>query len=91
MKRAGIRAAGLALVFLGGCVGTSQVPTSRDEVPASVWAEIPASTPLEEIMRGPDGCFWYLRHGPLETVWVVVRDIDSIPVCDPPRPRPEGV
>ena len=84
-------AAGLCVLSLGGCVGTSTTPTSRDQVPALVWARVPGSTPLNELLQGPDGCFWYLRHGPLETVWVPVRDSESIPVCAPPRPRPEGV
>ena len=83
-------ALGLVLT-LSACVGTSTTPTSRDAVPAAVWDRVPASTPLEELLQGPDGCFWYLRHGPLETVWVPVRDVETIPVCDPPRPRPVDV
>jgi len=83
--------AALGLVLtLSACVGTSTTPTNRDAVPA-VWDRVPASTPLEELLQGPDGCFWYLRHGPLETVWVPVRDGETIPVCDPPRPRPDDV
>ena len=82
----------LALTALGGCVNTGITPTSRDQVPQAVWDRVPRSTPVDEVMQGSvDGCFWYLRHGPLETVWVPVRDAESIPVCDPPRPRPEGV
>ncbi len=85
-------ATGAALILLlVGCQSTGRTPTSRDAIPATVWDRIPASTPVEEIRQGPDGCFWYLRHGPLETVLVPVRDVDSIPVCDPPRPRPEEV
>ncbi|WP_071674639.1 hypothetical protein [Nioella nitratireducens] len=77
--------------LLAGCVGTSSTPTSRDQVPQAVWARVPASTPLDELLQGPDGCFWYLRYGPLETVWVPVRDEESIPVCDPPRERPDDM
>ncbi len=82
-------ATGLILT-LAACQTTGRTPSSRDSIPQAVWDRIPTSTPIEEIRQGPDGCFWYLRHGPLETVLVPVRDIDSWPVCDPELERPDG-
>lgn len=77
-----IPAATLMLALLGGCVNTGITPTSRDQVPQTVWDRVPPSTPVQEIQQGTvDGCYWYLRHGPLETVWVPVRDIESVPIC----------
>lgn len=64
--------------LLAACQTTGRIPR---EVPPEVWERIPADTPTEEIRQGPDGCFWYLRHGPLETVLVPVRDIESVPIC----------
>ncbi len=78
------------ILTLAACQSTGRVPTNRDAVPQAVWDRIPTSTPLEEMRQGPDGCFWYLRHGPLETVLVPVRDLDSYPLCDPPLARPDG-
>lgn len=68
-------------VVLAACVTTGRTPGSRDAVPQVVWDRIPASTPIEEIRRGPDGCYWYIRHGPLESLLVPVRDAESVPVC----------
>ncbi|TBX27763.1 MULTISPECIES: hypothetical protein [Nioella] len=72
----------VALTALGGCVNTGITPTSRDQVPQAVWNRVPPGTPVQNIQQGTvDGCYWYLRHGPLETVWVPVRDIESVPIC----------
>ena len=73
---------GLGLGLAGCVANTGSSPTSRDAVPQAVWDRIPASTPLNEIQQGrQDGCYWYLRHGPLETMLVPVRDVESVPVC----------
>jgi len=75
-------AAAIVLTGLGGCVNTGITPTSRDSVPQAVWNRVPPGTPVAEIQQGTvDGCYWYLRHGPLETVWVPVRDLESVPIC----------
>lgn len=75
-------AATLVLAGLAGCVNTGITPTSRDQVPQAVWDRVPRGTPVDEIQQGTvDGCYWYLRHGPLETVWVPVRDLESVPIC----------
>jgi len=75
-------ATALVLALLGGCVNTGITPTSRDQVPQAVWDRVPPGTPVQEIQQGTvDGCYWYRRHGPLQTLWVPVRDIESVPIC----------
>lgn len=72
----------IGLGLLAGCANTGITPTTRADVPQAVWEHIPANTPVDSIRQGSqDGCYWYMHHGPLESILIPVRDDESVPVC----------
>tara|TARA_A100001391_G_scaffold159343_1_gene117883 strand:+ start:127 stop:315 length:189 start_codon:yes stop_codon:yes gene_type:complete len=43
---------------------------------------IPADMPGESIRQGTvDGCYWYMHHGPWDSIQSPVRDEENVPVC----------
>nr|WP_227420084.1 hypothetical protein [Roseitranquillus sediminis] len=82
------------LLILGGCASVNAIgetgTSAGGNVPDAVAALAAPGQDLQSTRLGPDGCYWYLYNGPVETTSLPLRTVEGRTICTSASPAAAG-